>query len=71
MDEAVKLEPELPWRPQNVGNVRVMEYLAKKTALTETSPRGRSVLQSTKLKGGRDLKNVLTSDMEMECIEFA
>ena len=33
-----------------------------------TSPRERSVLQSTKLKGVGDLKRVLTSDMEMQSL---
>ena len=36
------------------------------------SPRERSMLQSTKVKGVRDLKNALTSsDMEMQSLEFA
>ena len=36
-----------------------------------TSPRERSVLQSTKLKGIGDLKSALTSDVEMQSLEFA
>lgn len=36
-----------------------------------TSPRERSVLQSTKLKGVGDLKRVLTSDMELQSLELA
>jgi hypothetical protein len=41
--------------------------------LTEsgTSPRERSVLQPAKIKGVRDLKSVLTSNMEMQRSEFA
>jgi hypothetical protein len=35
-----------------------------------TSPRERSRLQSTKLKGVGDLKHVLTSDLEMQSLEF-
>jgi hypothetical protein len=35
-----------------------------------TSTRERSVLQSSKLKGVRDLKNISTSDMEMQSLEF-
>jgi hypothetical protein len=35
-----------------------------------TGPRERSVLQSTKLKGIRELKSALTSDMEMQSLEF-
>ena len=38
---------------------------------SQTSPRERSVLQSTKLKGVGDLKTALTSDMEMQSMEFA
>lgn len=36
-----------------------------------TSSGARSVLQSIKLKGVRDLKSTLTSDMEMQSLEFA
>ena len=41
--------------------------------LTEngTSPGERSVQQSTKLKGVGDLKSALTSDMEMQSLEYA
>ena len=38
---------------------------------TRISPRERSVLQSTKLKGVGDLKSILTSGMEMQGLEFA
>ena len=36
-----------------------------------TSPRERSLLQSTKLKGAGELKNTLISNMEMQSWEFA
>ena len=36
-----------------------------------TSPRERNVLQYTKLNGVGDLKSVLTSDMEVQSLEFA
>jgi hypothetical protein len=35
------------------------------------SPRERPVLQSTKIKGLGDLKSALTSDMEVQSLEFA
>jgi hypothetical protein len=35
------------------------------------SPGERSLLQSTKMKGVGDLKSTLTSDMEMQSLEFA
>ena len=35
-----------------------------------TSPGERSLLQSTKLKGVRDLKNALTSDVEMQSLSL-
>ena len=46
-------------------------YHRKLLTGSETSPRERSVLQSTKLKGAGDLKSTLTSDMEMQSLEFA
>ena len=38
---------------------------------SEISPRERSVLQSTKLNGGGDVESIMTSDMEMQSLEFA
>lgn len=56
--EAVKVEPGLPWRTQDVGNARVAGDLPRKAANWEwNSSRGRSVLQSTKLEGAGDLKS--------------
>ena len=61
LHEAVKVKPGLCWRPQDVRD-------AKKKLQTEcgTSPRERSVLQSTKLEGVGDMKSPLTSDIEMQ-----
>ena len=36
-----------------------------------TSPRRRNMLESTKLNRIGDLKNILTSDMEIQSLEFA
>ena len=33
--EAVKVKPGLPWRPQDVGDARVMGYLPRKAANRE------------------------------------
>lgn len=69
--EVVTLTPGLPWRTQDVGDTRAMVYLSRKAANREwNSPKERSVLQSTKLTGVGDLKSVLTSDMEMQSLEF-
>jgi hypothetical protein len=37
----------------------------------EISPRGRSMLQSTKMKRHRDLKSLLASDLKKKSLEFA
>lgn len=53
-------------------DARVMGYLPRKAANRDgTNPRKRSVLQPTKLKGIGDLKSTLTSDMELQSLEFA
>ena len=69
MHKTVKEKPGSPWRLQDVGDVRAMGYLQRKGG--GTNPRERSVLQSTKLTGVGDLKSVLTSDTEMQGLEFA
>ena len=62
LNEAVMIKPGLPWRPQDLGNARVVGHLPRRAADCGTSPTKRSMLQSTKLKGVRDLKPILTSD---------
>ena len=48
-----------------------MDYLLKKAG-SGTSPGERGLLQSTKMKKGvGDLMTALTSDMEMQNLEFA
>jgi hypothetical protein len=69
--ETVKVRPGLPWQPQEVRDARVIGYLLRRAANSGTSPRERSVLQSTKLKGVGDLRSALTSVMEMQSLEFA
>ena len=49
-----------------------MGYLLKKVANRDwASPRERTVLQSAKIKRIGDLKSTLTSDMEMQSLEFS
>ena len=69
--EVVKMKPGWPWRPQDVGNARAMGYLPRKVANREWNEPQRSMLHSTKMKGVGDLKRVLTSDVEMQSLEFA
>ena len=69
--EAVKVKPRLPWRPHDVGDARAVGHLQRELLTgSGASPGERSVLASTKLKGVGDLKNILTSDVEMQSLEF-
>ena len=53
LHEDVQLKPRLPWRPQEVGDVRGVGHLSKKLLTgSGTSPR-------EKLKGVGDLKSAL------------
>ena len=53
-------------------DVRMVGYLLSDTfSWNKNSQRGRIVLQWTKQKGVGDLKNTLTSDKVMQCLEFA
>lgn len=61
LHEAVKEKPGLPSRLRDVGNSEAMGHPLKTAANRGgTSPKERSVLQSTKLKGVGDLKSTLT-----------
>ena len=69
LQEAVKLKPELSWRCWRCQSHGIC---AKESCYKGVEPaQEREVLQSTKLKGVGDLKNALTSDMEMQSLEFA
>jgi hypothetical protein len=46
--EAVTLK--LPWRPQDIPDVRAVGYMLRKAANREWSPEGSCLLQSTKMK---------------------
>lgn len=61
------MKPGLPSRPQKIPE---NWCIFQRDLLTGSGTRERSVLQSTKLKGVEDLKNILTSDMGMKCLEF-
>lgn len=61
----------LPRRSQDFGDTKVLGYLSRRAAKRSgPSPRERSTLQSTQLREGGDLKRDLTSDMEMQRLEF-
>jgi hypothetical protein len=69
--EAVALK--LPWRLQDVQDARVMGYLLRKAASREwKQPRRKKfVVVNKDEKGVGNLKTTLTSDMEMQSLEFA
>jgi len=71
--EIVKVKPGLPWRHPEILKMPELWDTCQGELLrgSGTSPRERSVLQSTKLKGVRYLKSMLTSDGEMQNLEFA
>ena len=70
--EAVKLKPGAPLKHRDVGDAKVVDSCQKEMLTgSGTSPRERNMMQSTKLKGVGDLKNILSSDMEMQNLEFA
>ena len=68
--EAVKLK--LMWRPQHVKDARVLGYLLRKTDNREwNQPRRKKFVAVNKdEKGVGDVKTTLTSDMEMQNLEF-
>ena len=54
--ECVKLQPRLPWRPQNIGDARTVAYLEGSVDnRSGTRQRERSRLQSTMMKGVEEL----------------
>jgi hypothetical protein len=69
--EAVILK--LPWRPEDFQDTTAIGYLLRHAANREwILPRKISLLQSTKMKKElTDLKTALTSDSEMQSLEFA
>ena len=69
--ETVKVKPGLPWRPQDVGEIKVVRTCQGELLTgSGTSPPVRSVLQFTKLEGVGELKSVLILDMEMQKLEI-
>ena len=78
MCESQKLEEEgikmtLPWIP--LDNREVSEpqdtWLRKATNREQNQPKRLKFLESSKLKGVGDLQSALTSDMEMQGLDFA
>lgn len=66
----MKLKPRLPWRRQDIGGARPMEYLLRSSNRSGNRPRERNLLQSTNMKGIGDLKSALTSGTEKQSLEF-
>ena len=64
---------KLPWRHQDVQAARSVSYLQRKAANREwKQPRRKQLVAVNKdEKGVGDLKTALTSDMEMQTLEFA
>jgi hypothetical protein len=69
--ETVKVK--LPWRPFDVRGVRAVGCLLRNTAIREwNQPRRKKFVSVNKdEKGVEDLESGLTSDMEMQSLEFA
>jgi len=63
---------KLIWRPQDVKDARVVGYLLRKAAKREWNHprRNKSVVVNKDEEGVGDLKTALTSDMEMQSLEF-
>jgi hypothetical protein len=67
LNEAVKMKPGLLLRSQNVGDARAVAYLPRRTANREwNQPKRKKCVAINKAKGIRDLKIMLTSDMEIQ-----
>ena len=60
----------LPWRLQDIQDTRVVGYLLKNYTNRELNQPRRKTTTKTK-KGVGDLKTTLTSDIEMQSLEFA
>lgn len=66
--ETVKVKPQLPGRPHNVGDARAVGHLLM-SRLSQLERK--KCVAVTKPKGTGDLKSVSTSDMEIQSLEFA
>ena len=69
--EAVNVKTGLPCKLQDVGDARAIGYLPRTAAHREWKKTKKSILQSTKIKGGGNPKSTLTSAMEIQSLEFA
>lgn len=72
LPEAVGMEPDFTGCPKMLGMLESLGCLPRRAVDREWDQLKREtrVYQSTKLKGVRDLKSALTSDMEMQSSEF-
>lgn len=71
--KAMTLKPGLPRKPQDIGDVRVMGDLPKRVANREWKQPKTKKYAAVNSKAERvgDLKRVLTSELEMQSLEFA
>jgi hypothetical protein len=64
---------KLPWKPQDIQDARAIGCLLRKAVSREWNQlrRMKFVIGNKDKKGVADLKTALTSDMEMQSLEFA
>lgn len=62
----------LPWKPQDVGDARVVGCPLRKAATTEwNQPKRKNCIAVKKAERFGDLKSPLMSNVEMQILEFA
>ena len=72
MHDSVKGKPGLPWRPQDVKDARAMGYLPRRAAKRKwEQPRREKCAVVNRGGKSRELKSMLTSDVEMQSWESA
>ena len=70
--EAVKLQPGLPWKSQDVADARARGYLLRRAADMEwNQPQRKKCVLVSKDKRSWRSEQRLTSDPEMQRLEFA
>lgn len=70
--EAVKVKPELYWRPQDFGDAKVMQYQSWRAAYRVwDQPKRRKCVAVNKAGGVGVLKTALTSNMGIQNLESA
>ena len=70
LHEPVQLKLGLSWRPQDVGDARVMDLQRKAADKKRNQPKKKKYVAVNKDERNQDLKSTLISDIEMRCFEF-